>query len=189
MEEMIRLCGKVPDNTKILLITTAAKPLENPEFTHKELERLKEKGFQIREYDIEDKGTEEIEIAVNESDIIFVMGGEPFYLLKAIRASGFDEVIKKQSQQKVYVGASAGSYAACPSAEMGLWKNPERNTYGISDYKGMGLVDFLVFAHFVSNYNSLINQKKQELAPLKIQTLTDSQALVVLDGQINKIVS
>ena len=40
MDELIKLSGKLPRNTKLLFITTAAKPIENPDYMYRERERL-----------------------------------------------------------------------------------------------------------------------------------------------------
>jgi dipeptidase E len=183
MNKLIKLCGKNPRKTKLLFITTAAKPIENPNYMYKERERLKDTGFIVKEYDLDGKSTYEVKNEVDESDVIFAIGGEPFYLLKAARKSGFDKIIKNLGDEKLYVGASAGTYIACPSVEMGLWKKPKRNIYGLKNLSGMGLVDFLVFAHHEKKWDKLINKKAKKIN-YKIYPLTDKQAINVNNGKL-----
>lgn len=182
MDELIKLSGKNPRETKLLFITTAAKPIENPNYMYEERKRLKDTSFNVEEYDIEGKSTDEVKRVVEKNDIIFVIGGEPFYLLKAVRESGFDKIIKNFGDEKLYVGASAGTYIACPSVEMGLWKKPNRNTYGLTDYSGMGLVDFMVMAHYEEKYKELF-QKKSNNVNHKVYALTNDQAISITNGE------
>ena len=178
MNELIKLCGKNPHQTKILFITTASKPIENPDYMYEESKRLNETGFDVKEYDIEGKLANEIKKEIDKNDIVFVIGGEPFYLLKVVRETGFDKIIKNLSNDKLYVGASAGTYIVCPSVEMGLWKKTNRNTYGLTDFTGVGLVDFMVMAHYEEKYKELFQDKTRN-AHYKVYALTDNQAISV----------
>ncbi len=111
------------------------------------------------------------------------MGGNTFYLLKAIRESGFDEVIKDLVDKGVpYVGTSAGSYVACPTIERATWKHQDKyDRCGITDFTGMNLVPFLVTAHYVSEFEPKIRKGISETKyPTKI--LMDGQAILVQDN-------
>ena len=56
-------------------------------------------------------------------DIIFVEGGNTFYLLKAMRACNFEKIIRKLLKEgKVYIGASAGSIVAGKTIKTAGWK-------------------------------------------------------------------
>lgn len=188
MDELIRLSGKEPKNSKMLFITTASKPVENVQYMVDELKRLYDRGFQITEYDIFRKSPEELKKQIEVNDIIFVIGGQPFFLLKNVRDTSFDDIIKQLSDDKVYVGQSAGAYLACPTMEMGLWKKPNRNTFGLTDFTGLGLVDFLIFAHHKEIYQPLIEEKTRDLN-YKIYTLIDGEAISIDHGDLKFIKS
>ena len=186
-DKMIALLPKDPSRCKLLFITTAANPIDNPEYMHRELKNLKNIGFKVDKFDLKGKTFNEIKKMVEASDVIFVVGGEPFYLLREVRKSGFDRVVKKLSEDKLYIGASAGTYIACPTVEMGLWKKPKRNVYGLKDLSGMGLVDFLVFAHHEKKWDKLIEEKIKK-TKYKIYPLTDKQAILV-DNEVLEFVN
>lgn len=80
MNEMIRLIGKDPRDTNLLLITTAvnAVDIDRRGYFYNELERLKKVEFKIKEYDLVGKSQSDIENEVKKSDIVFVSGGQPF---------------------------------------------------------------------------------------------------------------
>jgi len=181
--KLVELINTEPNQCNLLFITTAANPIEKPSYMHRELESLEKLGFKIKKFDLLGKSFKKVKKEVEESDVIFVIGGEPFYLLREVKKSGFDRVIKKLDSNKLYVGVSAGTYITCPSVEMGLWKNPSRNTYGFEDFTGMGLVDFMVVAHYEEKYKKLILKKSKEISH-KIYPLTDKQAIFVENGKL-----
>lgn len=167
---------------KLLFISTAGKEASDIAYLIEERERMLALPFEFTEYDISGKGEKELREAISNTDVIFVMGGAPFYLLAEIRKTNFEAILRDVGKDKVYLGQSAGSYMACPNAEMGLWKKPNRNTFGLTDFKGMGLVDFLFFAHFKEEYRE-IYEKKQAEFDMDVLAATDAQAIAVINGK------
>ena len=61
------------------------------------------------------------EININEFDVMYMMGGNTFYLLNIIRKTGFDKNIKEFiNSGKIYVGSSAGSEILGNSIDVAL---------------------------------------------------------------------
>lgn len=60
-------------------------------------------------------------------------------------------------------------------------------TYGLIDFTGMRLVDFLIMAHLKDEYVELFEKKSKEIYPTKAYALTDAQALSVVDGKLTQI--
>jgi len=170
------------NKTKLLFIPTAGNETADTAFIDEEKIRLVTLGFNLIEFDLAGKNKVEVTKAIKENDIIFVTGGAPFYLLREIRSSGFSEAIKSADKDKIYIGQSAGSSIACPTAEMGLWKNPDRNTFGLTDFSAIGLVDFLFFGHHKEKYESVLESKRKELN-IEIYGVSNSQAIGVLNGK------
>src|SRR3989344_4002527 len=99
----------------------------------------------VEDLDLRGKTKAQLEKILADKDIIFVSGGNTFFLLYWARQSGFDVLVPKFVKQGVlYVGASAGSYLACSSIEMALWKEPTRDRFGLTDTRGLGLAPFLI---------------------------------------------
>jgi len=168
--------------SKILYITTAINKSEDIHHVVQTREIFKESGFNYTEYDIEGKTEEELREALRSIDILYMEGGNPFYLLKAIRETGFEKLIKEAvNRGVVYWGASAGSYVACPSIIVSTWSGV-RKTHGVTDFTGMNLVPFVVKAHYTPEIADIVREKSKDLEyPLRI--LTDDQAIVVKDGE------
>jgi dipeptidase E len=147
---------------KLAYITTAGKGNRNKEYLkiHKKL--LEKEGYDYEELDIEGKNENELMKLLKDKNAVYVEGGNTFYLLKAVRGSGFDKVIKKLIEKGVaYIGASAGSYIACPTIEVSTWKKPgeEKPRFGVTDLTALNLVPFLVKAHYEPEQKELLKEK------------------------------
>ena len=152
------------------------------------LERTKnifrEHNCKFEDIDLDGKTESELRNMLKNFDGVFVNGGSTFYLLKSIRESGFDKVIKKLLQNGfIYIGASAGSYVACPTIEMASWKHQDKYYhYEIKDFTGMNLVPFLITVHYVPEYRSILKEKILQSKYL-VRILTDEQAILIKDGK------
>lgn len=173
---------------KIAYITTAVKGVSDRSYLDRSIKCMREAGLNFEEIDIEGKKKFELREILKDKDIIYVAGGNTFYLLNAARESGFDSLVKELVERGVlYVGASAGSYIACPTIEMATWKHQDvYGHYGVDDLNGLNLVPFLVTAHYTPEYELIIREKmKTSKYPVKI--LTDEQALLVVGDDVKLI--
>lgn len=78
---------------------------------------------------------------LQESDVIFVNGGNTTHLMKCFNESGLTEELPKLLESRVYVGASAGSYIATPDTHM----NSDSTAKVLP---GLHFVDFGLQAHY-----------------------------------------
>lgn len=126
-EDLLRILPKDPKELKLAHILTASKVSQDTGFVDRERKVLKDLGFQTEEMDIEGENEKSLMGKLAGRDIIYVQGGETFYLLKHVRKSGFEKVVRKLLDRGViYIGVSAGSYIVCPTIEMATWKNASR---------------------------------------------------------------
>jgi len=188
--EIIKLLQKPAYDITVAFITTAYKYKveENLDYVNKDLGIMRdEMGFNVEEVDIEGKKEHEIMELLKLKDIIFVEGGNTFYLLKAMRACNFEKIIRKLLKDgKVYIGASAGSIVAGKTIQTAGWKNADKNIVGLTNLKGLNLVPFDIFVHYREEHAELIKQKiknpKKRAKKLKI--LTDEQAILVQGREV-----
>jgi dipeptidase E len=179
------LLGIPKDKLRIGYITTALKVVEDLEYLAymKEYEKeMIEKDIYFEKFDIKDKTEKEIREFFADKNVIEIPGGNLFYLLKTIRESGFDKILKNLLDNGLcYVGCSAGSYIMCPTVEVGAWKT-SRNKYGVTDFTALGYVPFLIKCHYTDEQKEKITEKISTLQyPIKI--LRDNQAVLVEDGK------
>ena len=166
---------------RVSFVTTATYgDDDNP--TWLEYYRLQLRSFGIKhieDLDFKGKSQNDLERILSNKDIIFVNGGNTFYLLYWVRKSGFDKILPKLLQKnKLYVGVSAGSYIACPTIEQAAWKRQDRNKIGLDDLNALSLVPFLIMAHFEEKWRTAVeNAAKHTRYP--IVALNDTQAVLV----------
>jgi dipeptidase E len=192
-EEIIKLLQKPAYDITVAFISTAAKPQENLDYLKRDWTVMRdEMGFNVEEVDIEGKKQVEVAKLLELKDIIFVEGGNAFYLLKTMRACNFEKIIRKLLKKgKVYIGSSAGSIVACRSIKTALWKNSDRNFVKLRNLKGLNLVPFDIFCHFdrdPEEFAGMIRKKmpfKWQRKKLKI--LTDDQAILVQGREVSLI--
>lgn len=150
---------------KVLYITTAidGEDDENKAWVFREYKTILNLGINesnITEYKI---GSNDIDI--NTFDIIYMMGGNTFYLLDMIRKYNFDNSIREfVNKGKIYIGSSAGSEILGNSIEPAL---PfDENKVNMRDFSGLKLINGLIIPHSNKKeefINNLKNNSSEEL--------------------------
>ncbi|PJA53320.1 hypothetical protein CO166_02285 [Candidatus Roizmanbacteria bacterium CG_4_9_14_3_um_filter_36_11] len=180
-DEIVNMLPKPTNQIRLAHIITASKPELNKNYLMKDKDGMKDLGFDVEDIDIEGKNQMELREIFKDKEIIYVQGGNAFYLLKAVKESGFDQVVKDLiNQGKIYIGVSAGSYIACPTIEQAKWKHQDRNHCGLTDLKALNLVPFLITAHFEEKYRPVIEQAAKACR-YPIVALNDTQAILIED--------
>lgn len=143
----------------IAYIIDAKKPrlLVEKDYIFKDKLVFEAAGLGVKMVDLESVAGTDLETVFEDIDAIYVKGGNCFYLLNAMRKSGFDKIVNKLlNKGAIYVGESAGAYVACPTIEMAHWKHQDRDIVGLSDLTGLGIVPFLVSAHYTDELKSVL---------------------------------
>ena len=176
------ILGRPFKDYKIAHIITASKGKGVNSLDHLERARSKFKkwGCYFEDVDIEGKNESELRNILKNFGGVFVNGGSTFYLLKCIRESGFDKIIKELLPQGfLYIGASAGSYVCCPTIEMSLWKHQDKyDHYGLTDLRALDLIPFLMTVHYSEEYKELLKEKIA-MTNYQVKILNDEQAILV----------
>ena len=187
-KQLLPLLPKSPKDLKLAFIPTAADPYKiKPWFYDRQA--LKTLGFQLCDVDIKDKNEETLLGELNDVDVLFVSGGNTYYLLEKTMQSGFDKIVKQLvTKGVVYIGSSAGAVLACPTIEH-IEDMDDRSLAQLTSFEGLGLVDTLILPHYgeakyESKFKAITNkwQSKHEMT-----LLNNKQALVVNNNQ-SKIV-
>jgi len=184
-EHKIKELAKPINKMKMAYIITASKGVDDLSYIKNHIAKMDELGFDYEEIDIKGKTETGLRDVLKNKEIVYVEGGNSFYLLKCVRASGFDKVIKELINKGViYAGASAGAYLACPTIEVASWRHQNRFDHcGVKDLNALNLAPFLITAHYKDEDRELIKEKiKNSKYPVKI--LNDEQAILVQDDKI-----
>lgn len=191
-DDITKLLQKPAYDVMVAFINTAKKPelAENPEHKSSSLQMMQDMGFNIEEVDIEGKNEHELMTLLGLKDIIFVAGGNTYYLLKAMRECNFEKVIRKLLKMgKVYVGSSAGSIVAGRTIRTAGWKHVDKNIVRLKNLKGLNLVPFDIFVHYQPEWAETIKQqiKNPRKRAKKLKILTDGQAILVQGKEVDLI--
>lgn len=184
--DLTAIFGKSLDDLKVAHIITASKGkgVGHLDYLNRTRGYFKANGYYFEDLDLDGKNEIELREKLSKFNAVFVNGGSTFYLLKSIRESGFDKVIKELLPKGfIYMGASAGSYVACPTIEMATWESQDKyDHYGITDLTAMNLVPFLLSVHYIPEMQDLLKEKINQ-SKYSVKILNDEQALLVKDGK------
>lgn len=172
-KEFYKVITKDVKDLKVLYITTAADGEADPDKTwmEEEFQTILDLGIlkeNIMEYKIGNK------ININEFDVVYMMGGNTFYLLDIIRKTGFDKNIEEFiNSGKIYVGSSAGSEILGNSINVAL--GYDENNVNMTDFTGLKIVDGLIIPH-CNRKENFINKLKDE-SNEKLYLLYDGEGI------------
>lgn len=81
-------------------------------------------------------------------DVVEFIGGNPYYLLQAIRNSHAETVLRNIAENKVLIGWSAAAFVFSPTLELVDRYTPDMNVMGLTDLTALGLTDTEVLPHY-----------------------------------------
>ena len=163
-------------NKKVLYITTAIDGEENEDksWVEEEYKTILDLGINknnIVEYKI---GISNLDI--NSFDIIYMMGGNTFYLLDMIRKNNFDKEIKNFiNKGNIYIGSSAGSEILGNSIEVAL--PYDKNNVNMKDFTGLRIIDGIIIPH--SNRKEIFINKINNKTKDKLYLLYDGDGIII----------
>ena len=184
-QKLIAMTGKPLQETLLLFMPTAARDAEAMRYVELTKQELFKLGFRaefVTTWNLEPLMTEG-EIA--RHDVVFVCGGNTFFLAKRFRESGFADLLKSPLlANKVYIGVSAGSNLAGPTIRQALPFDP--NDVGLTDFSGMGLTTKATIPHAQCKPREILTRLREEIGS-ECVLLADGEALVV-DGDLVEVV-
>lgn len=184
-DKFLELVDKPAADIKVLFVPTAANVQENTSYVDKDKKDILKIGITSENFIEYDLDKDVSNISLDEIDVIYVEGGNTFYLLDKVRKTGFDKKIKEMVEKGVvYVGVSAGSILVGPN--IGLAGPFDPNDFGVTDYTGVNLTDKVICPHYNEKNEAFINKFKEK-DNYEIVRLNDGQALVV-EGKREEVI-
>lgn len=162
---------------KVLIITTASSRGSSNPYIQESYQELCDLGFTDVSYF--DVLTDDIEL-IKQAKIIYVCGGNTFRLMKALRDTGADELMKEfcQKSDGIYIGVSAGSIIVGQSIASAV--GHDENKVGLEDLTALRLINDVLIVHYEDAMYKEVLDLEQNFP--KVRTLTDSQALIISDA-------
>lgn len=184
-DAFLKLLSISPIEATMAFIPTASDPEKDKRFVDKDKKLINEIGIKLQEVDLKNENENSLLEKLSQHDVIYVEGGNTFYLLDWVRKSGFDKVLRKLTDEgKIYVGVSAGSILVGPNIELSNWKHDwDKNIVNLQDLTGLNLVPFVISPHFVGEDRALLEEKSKTVK-YPIVALNDTQAILVNSGYV-----
>ncbi len=188
LDLILPLLPKNPTELKVAFITTAADPYPEKSWMYADRDKLVAMGFTVADYDLKGKKVDILRKDLSAYQIIFVSGGNTFYLLNEVRKSGFDIVIKELVEKDIiYIGSSAGSCLVCPTIEHLLTFDDAKIVPELTDYTGLGFVNQLILPHYglakyADRQASVLEKYGNKILPLR-----DDQAAIVNGSELEVV--
>lgn len=196
-QRLVELVGP-SKNAVVILNALDYKPESRTKFLGSEMEMLRGLGFEVEELDLRKYfGKEkELEDLLRQKDLVWINGGNTFLLRRAMKQSGFDQVITKLLKEDAIV--YSGFSAACCVLHKDLHgieitDDPNTTLEGYDKeiiWEGLGLVDFAMVVHYDSDHsegemaNEEVEYYKKNNVPYK--TLRDGE-VIIINGDILEI--
>lgn len=131
--------------SRAALVVTADREYKKEDYhvprCTEELSRL---GLSVDLLDIDEDDPQEL---LNYDAVEFI-GGNPFYLLTAIRRTGAEPVLKTLAREKLLIGWSAAAFVFSPTLALVNEYSPELNTDGLVDLSALALTNIEVLPHY-----------------------------------------
>lgn len=190
MKLILSSCDFRNEKSKKTIIDNLSKPIDqckllfipNEKATHEAIHsekyflRMQEFGFTKDNIAVFDYYNEQQFINL-DLDIIYISGGNTFATLKRIKDCGFDkEIIRYVRSGVLYIGGSAGAHIATQSVAHIAAFDPIPDS--MTDFKGLGLFDGIIFCHYTEEHKALYDKLKSE-GKYKVFALRDEDSLVV----------
>lgn len=172
--------GDSLEGKTVTFVPTASLVEEYSGYVDDDREAFLHLGITIDELHIEQETTEIIRKKLSENDLIYVSGGNTFYLLQELKKSGVDQlIIEHVKAGKLYIGASAGSIILSKNIAYFTQVDDKSLAPYLTDDEGLGIVDFYPLPHYKSEPFAEIIDQVYDLYSKKISLVPISNSQVI----------
>ncbi|HBL39673.1 TPA: hypothetical protein DDZ10_03320 [Candidatus Uhrbacteria bacterium] len=172
---------------RCLYVTTASNPELDQTYVIRDRSVMENLGWEVEEIDLAGMSDEAIESALVRCNVVYVQGGNTFYLMKWIRESGFDRALRPWLERGgLYIGVSAGSIVVGTNMSVAGIAGGDANMVELKDLRGMGMVDLVISPHYEPLYEMEIAGYEREHG-VEVTRLTDDQAVLVKDDRVEVV--
>ncbi len=149
IELVKKFLDKNTESKKILFIPTATNVDEYKKYIHLTQKAFEDFGYEVENFDVSIFSEEIAKEKLSEAKIVFISGGNTFYLLQELKRKNLIPYLKERIENGLlYIGESAGSVIAAPDIEYASIVDDKTLATELDDYTGLNLVDFYIVPHF-----------------------------------------
>ena len=167
---------------KILFIPTATNVDGYKKYIHLTQKVFEDFGYKVENFDISAFPEEVAKEKLLEAEIVFISGGNTFYLLQEFKRKNLISYLKERIENGLlYIGESAGSVITGPNIEYASLADDKTLAKELSDYTGMNLIDFYIVPHFGEEPFAESSEKIVELYKdkLDLELINNKEAILI----------
>lgn len=159
------MIGQDVSNLYACIITTADKDYKDKNYHAVNTQNiLGDMGIKIIEFiDIEFEDPKKLE----RYDLIYINGGNPFYLLNQLRITETDKLLSELRYSRYIIGQSAGAAVLGTSIDHAMILHPEWNDLDLTDLTGLSMINRIILPHS-NRYNDL-DHRVIEMNPIYLE--------------------
>ena len=137
------------EGKQVAFIPTASIPEKAKFFVDGDRKALERLGLFVETLEISTAGSGEISRTLEKSDLVFVTGGNSFFLLQEMRRTkAGDAILELIKDGKPYIGSSAGSILLAPDIRYISRMDSPKKAPELRSSAALGAVDFYPLPHF-----------------------------------------
>ena len=171
---------------KVLFIPTAGNKEDYTAYIDEAQQTFRDLGFEIEVLDIASCDRETAQAKIFQSKILYISGGNTFYLLQELKRKNLIDFIKNRvNSGMVYIGESAGALITSKDIEYNDLMDDKTIAKDLKEYSGLNLVDFYIVPHlnefpFEESAKQTVEKYKDNL---NIIAINNSQAIILKDDK------
>ena len=180
-KRFLQLLSKDPSAARVLFVPTASRTEHEMKYVRESEDELVQLGILKENIVWFDYQNPDAIGDVSRFDVVYICGGNTFFLSEKLRETGMDKkIIDLVQQGKIYVGVSAGSVIAGP--DISIAGPFDENEFNLKDMSGWKLTDKVTCPHYDKKEANIIEEFKKKL-PYAIVPITDGQAFMETDDK------
>ena len=185
-------CIDEPLAGKSLTFIPAASAVEKFTFYVKAAKKAFEKtGVRVDVLDIINASREEVAATIEKNDLLYIAGGNTFFLLQELKKSGADKAVREHIRKgKLYIGESAGTIILAPDIEYAKDYDDPKKAPGLDGYDALKVLDFYPLPHYtefpfkkgvekIISENESLGENRKVMYPF-----TNKQALLIIGNKV-----
>ena len=175
-----KLSKLLPSSSKtlsaVIIATASVKWKEKNKHAVIAKETLENMGFKkVVFLDVEFENPKKLQ----EFDVIYINGGNPFYLLYHLKKSGADKIIKELANKGIIlIGVSGGGVVLGPNINIADYLDRKSNIIKLKDLSALNLTNIIIYPHYDEKIEDKI-KKFETKYNCKVTRLRDDQDIVI----------
>ena len=176
---------------EVLFIPTAANVEEYRDYVDEAKEAFAKMGFTVQILDVSKASEAEAKAKIGAAQVLYVSGGNTFYLLQELKKKQLLSLIKEQiADGMIYVGESAGAIITAKDIDYNKIMDDKAVAKELNDTEALSEVDFYVLPHlgeepFVESSQATLDTYSDQL---NLLPLNNRQAVLMEDEEVKVLV-